>query len=99
MATLYRAGGQVELITLPGGPRRTLEVLQAAVEGDIEVLSLRDGTHMVINADGIMLGLARNDIATALAKPDLIAGDWIKGNAVVCAPGEFETADAAEDTE
>lgn len=99
MATLYKAGGQVEMITLPNGPCRTLKALQTAVGGDIEVLSLRDGTNMIINADGIMLGLARNDIATALAKQDLIEGDWIKGNAVVCAPGELEAADAAEDTE
>lgn len=50
---------------------------------------------MVINEDGITLGLPYNEAATNIAARSLRAEDWIKGNAVLCAPGELEAADGS----
>ena len=48
-------------------PDLSLEVLQALVGGYIEFVSLRDGSALVVNEEGLLLGLEPNPTATAIA--------------------------------
>ncbi len=48
-------------------PDLSLEALQALVGGYIEFVSLRDGSALVVNEEGLLLGLEPNPTATAIA--------------------------------
>lgn len=66
----------------PAARKYTLEEMQAAVGGYIEILSLGSGRYlMVINEEGKLQGLPRNPLASALYAN---ANDQIVGNALVC---------------
>lgn len=65
----------------PAGKAYTLEELQKAVGGYIEVVSLNGGYIMVVNEEGKLHGLLRNQHATALLGS---TWDHIVGNALVC---------------
>lgn len=97
MAALFRADGAILPFPLPCGPHNLLEVLRKAVDGDIEVIWLVDRRTMIVNADGLSLNLRHNEQATSIAAGSIAMDDWIKGNAVLCAPGELEAADSGED--
>lgn len=66
----------------------TLDSLQAGVDGYIERITLSDGSSMYINEEGKLNGLPINEEATRLARPVLMADDYIVGDVVICAPGE-----------
>jgi len=63
------------------GKKPSLEELQGAVDGLIEVAYLTDGKLMIINEEGKINNLEPNHVATDLAFPN--GGDVIAGNAVV----------------
>ena len=65
----------------PVGEHYTLEELQKAVGGYIEVVSLKDDYIMVINEEGKCQGLLLNQKATDLYGNNQ---DYIVGNALVC---------------
>lgn len=62
----------------------TLKALQAAVGGYIEMVML-DGAEGIINEEGKLQGLARNEVATRLAQEygAIADDDWIAGAMVV----------------
>ena len=65
----------------PAGKTYTLEELQAAVGGYIQIVSLGSAHLMVINEEGKLQKLPRNELASALYAHD---NDHIVGNALVC---------------
>ena len=93
MATVFFPNGNYDPFPLPTGTTKLLAALRMAVGGNLEVVSLSGGRKMVVNEEGIALGLRCNERATEIAGCDLNEGDYIKGSAVLCAPGEFDMAD------
>ncbi len=93
MATIFYSNGHYDSFQLPSDPDKLLAALREAVGGHLEVVALTGGRRMVVNEEGIDLKLPFNERATFFAAADLMDGDYIKGNAVLCAPGEFEAAD------
>jgi Domain of unknown function (DUF3846) len=86
MATKLRANGTTEIVAPAGGAAFTLDELQAAVGGYIELLGLNDGRLLVLNEDGKRLRLPWNRQATILARRqgylppwDVIVGDVVVG--------------------
>lgn len=67
MATILYPDGRTEEIQPQNNRDFKLEELQKIVGGHIEILPLRDGRIMVINEEGKLLDLSRNEQATALA--------------------------------
>lgn len=55
----------------------TLEEMQKFVGGLVELVYLGNGDHLIVNEEGILLGLPRNQEATE------IAGQIILGNALI----------------
>lgn len=94
MACLFMATGGYGPFPLPAGREALNTSLSEAVGGEIEVIPLSDGRRMVVNKDGA--NLRANMRATNLAGGDLPQGDFIKGNCILCAPGELEAAEAVD---
>lgn len=81
---LIKPDGSVEPYP-PKGKTYTLEELQKAVGGYIEILHPPDPKLlMVVNEEGKLKGLPNNDEATRLMGENLLPGDYIVGNALVC---------------
>mgnify|MGYP001576913111 CR=1 FL=1 len=81
---LIKPDGSVEPYP-PKGKTYTLEELQKAVGGYIEILHPPDrALLMVINEEGKLQGLPPNEAATRLMGDRLLPGDYIVGNALVC---------------
>ena len=73
-----RISGSEYLDCIPGPKGYTLEALQAAVGGLIELVYITNGLVMVVNEEGLVHGLPFNFTAS------LIAGYQIVGNVVIC---------------
>jgi hypothetical protein len=69
--------------------------LREVIGGPLEFVPFSDGRYMIVNEDGGELRLPKNARATAMAAHILVRGDYIKGPAVVCQPGEFQSADSS----
>jgi Domain of unknown function (DUF3846) len=84
MNKLLLPDGTFENITPANNKNFTLEELQEYVGGYIQLIHLQDNVVMVINEEGKLLDLPRNDKATVLANfhPDF--DDYIMGNVVIC---------------
>ena len=80
---LIKPDGSVEPYP-PRGKTYTLEELQKAVGGYIQILTMPDGKLMVFNEEGKLKGLPPNEAATRLMGSQLLPGDFIVGNALVC---------------
>jgi hypothetical protein len=63
--------------------KNSLKSIQDAVGGYIEVIPLGPDTCLVINEDGKMRDLPRNDLATEYFGSALMAGDYFVGE-VLC---------------
>jgi hypothetical protein len=78
---LLKADGTVQDYP-PAARKYTLQEMQAAVGGYIEIVRLGSGRYlMVINEEGKLQGLPRNRLASILYAN---ANDHIVGNALVC---------------
>jgi hypothetical protein len=83
MATIiHPSGAHIPLSNL------SLESLQEAVGGYIELITLSDGRHMYLNEEGKLDNLPINEEATKLAHIVLMHGDYIVGPVVICTPEE-----------
>ncbi|MDP3062342.1 MAG: DUF3846 domain-containing protein [Chloroflexota bacterium] len=74
----------------PKGRHYTLEEMQRAVDGFIEIVHLKGGRRrhlMVINEEGKLHGLPLNERATSLYDT---FPDCIVGNALVCLDGDID---------
>lgn len=69
MATIYYTDGTTKEVQPKNGTDFQLDELKAIVEGYIEVLRLKDTRFiMVINEEGRVNGLSRNELATQVAE-------------------------------
>ena len=67
MATILYPSGHQEERQPNNGHTFRLEELQAIVGGNIEIIPTKDGRIMVLNEEGKLLDLPRNEQATILA--------------------------------
>lgn len=82
-------------ITVEGAESRhtdmSLEGLQAAVGGWIQVVPTNDGREMVLDEEGkLKENLVVNEKATALTRGVVADDDLIVGDVVVCDKGEIK---------
>jgi hypothetical protein len=83
--TIIRTDGTTKQEPFPN--TRTLEVLQKAVGGYIEIVYLHgenEGELLIVNEEGLNLGLPHN------AKASLLAGQGIVGTAILLEMKEAE---------
>jgi hypothetical protein len=79
-ARLIKANGDVTNIEPKNGKEFTLEELQGYVGGLIQLVQTKDGKSMIINEEGKLEGLEKNNLATELYKygeDDDIVGDAV----------------------
>lgn len=79
-----KADGTVSEIKPANGKTFDLEEMQKLVGGLIEIIDLKDGRCLVVNEEGKLTGLPRNDKATGLWEESFGLSDVIVGNAIVC---------------
>lgn len=84
--TIIKTTGQVELATPRNGTDFCLEELQEIVGGYIEIVHLKGGRYMVVNENGLMLGLPDNPAAGLIV---MLEGEYpdngnIVGNVLIC---------------
>jgi len=86
MAQIFKVNGQIENVTPNQGEELSLEQLQGAVEGYIELVPIINPQYtnkiMFCNEDGIRLGKELNLNASN------IAGQRILGDVILCDKGE-----------
>jgi len=85
MAKIIRTDGTEEAL-----PIVTLESLQQAVGGFIEMVGLADGRQLVVNEEGKLKGLPINEKACALTPAHAAVGDLIVGDVVLAEAGEID---------
>jgi hypothetical protein len=66
----------------------TLEGMQAAVGGYIQIVNTKDGKLMVMNEDGKLKGLIFNETATEMV--ELFPGDYVAGNVLIAEQNEID---------
>lgn len=84
MATLITTDGKVKEITPQCGSAFTLEELQKAVGGYIEIVHIDRDFDMVVNEEGKLKMLPVNETATRLYRKARYTDDVIVGNALLC---------------
>lgn len=92
MAKLYKADGSMEELVPEDEGALSLQQMQSSVGGYIEILRMDNGDFIVVNEDGISIGLPRNEAATRYFHTNCasrIPGDYIKGNMIVCSREEL----------
>lgn len=83
MARLYKADGQNHTVTPRNGTDFQLDELYELVGNPIDIVRLRPGNLlMVVHDEGLILGLPRNERASALY------GETIAGDVLLCSKGE-----------
>lgn len=91
MASIIKADGTFSPFACAGeNGTATLEDLQAAVGGYIEVLRLLDGRWLILNEDAKLMGHAVNDVATQMARPRVRENDFIVGTVVLLESDQFD---------
>ena len=93
-AYVLSADGRRTVVTPANGRHFRLRQMQGYVGGLIEVLELGGGRLMVINEEGKLTGLPRNESATLLwhvanADSPFALADCIVGPALVCASDQL----------
>lgn len=103
---LIRANGEVLNFDTGATGRPSLDVMQQAVGGHIQIITLRRESGapsdcpdicMVMNEEGKLAGLSLNETATLMALPSLFAGDYIAGDVLVGTAPECGFGDDVEE--
>ena len=95
MATILYADGRQEERQPENGIHFRLNELQAIIGGLIELVSTREGQIMVINEEGKLIGLPRNEQATSLIdypSPDELRA-MLAANPEIIFVGDLDEAD------
>ena len=74
----------------PKGKYYTLQQMQEIVGGYIEMITLADGRHMILDEEGKLKDKPVNLIATTLAESVLGGADYICGDVLVCEQGRVD---------
>ncbi|MDP2661313.1 MAG: DUF3846 domain-containing protein [Dehalococcoidia bacterium] len=91
MAEIIKADGTRTTVVPDNGKTFKLEQCQKIVGGLIEVLYLPGRKVMILNEEGKVHGLPRNDVASETTKGSgLMPGDYIVGDVLVCDNKEFK---------
>ena len=90
MGKLIRATGEESDYPPASGKKYTLEELQRAVGGDIEIVAMSDGQLMVLNEEGKVRALPFNSKATTMTRGFLAPTDMVMGDVVVCKNTEVD---------
>ena len=80
MAQLIKVNGETIDITPDNETNFTLKELQKYVGGIIQIVSTKKGRLMVINEEGKLFNLQKNNIATGLyeyGEEDIVVGDVV----------------------
>ena len=72
------------------GKYYTLQQMQKIVGGWIEMITLADGRHMILDEEGKLKDKPVNLIATTLADNVLGGSDYICGDVLVCEDGRVD---------
>lgn len=89
MATLIYPDGRLETVAPANGKKFRLEEMQKIVGGYIELVPTLERKRMVVNEEGRLEKLPRNQTATVLMpRHYIIAGNFICGKALVLERGE-----------
>lgn len=81
--------GTILSITPNKGNKFTLEELQKYVGGYIQIIYLQHNYIMIINEEGKLKSLPKNEEATKLANFHSDFDDYIVGNVVICKSEQF----------
>lgn len=92
MATHIRTNGSSAEVDLVNG---TLAEMQKAVGGYIEFLRFRDGSAIMANEEGLLVGLPFNATATALARAKG-ADAYLVGDVVFFSAAEMTAMEGEE---
>jgi hypothetical protein len=69
MARLFKPNGKVETVDPMNGTKFSLAEAQRHVGGYVEVVKLDNCERLLVNEDGLMMGLEPNKHAATLAQP------------------------------
>lgn len=64
MATYYKTNGEVKEVSPKNGKYFSYEELKSFVEGYVEIVPLPSGKSIVVNEEGKMIGLDKNEKAS-----------------------------------
>lgn len=76
MATIYYANGETKEVQPANGTDFKLKEVQDIVGGYVEVLRLNNGDIMLLNEEGKLIDLPRNEEATKLAELPTVEERW-----------------------
>ena len=82
-AFVYKTSGEIVPVYPKNGTDFTLQEMQSFVKGSIELVSLKDGTFMIVNEEGKIFELEENVQATTLFRLSYNTNDYICGNVLV----------------
>lgn len=91
MAQLIKSNGGMAEVVPKNGRAFTLDELQGFVGGYIELVNLVD-SYLVMNEDGRLNGLPKNERATAIAMNVGVISmfDYICGDVLICSINQIE---------
>lgn len=92
MAQWIKANGEVMEVQPRNGKDFQLDELKQYIGGGyIEVINIPEGRQMVMDEEGKLKMLPKNEKATDIARPVLLPTDWgICGDVLVCKKGEID---------
>ena len=93
---LYKADGTQAPYEPADGKHFTLEELQHAVGGYIEMVNLGDGRMLVVNEEGKVNHLPLNEKGTRLTRGILSWRDLVVGDVLVCPEDALQGEDEDE---
>ena len=83
-AKIIYTGKEAEDYTPKNGKTFELDELQGIVDGNFEIVRLRDGRIIIVDEDGKLKDKAVNIPATNIMRRDHYTTDYIVGTAIVC---------------
>lgn len=90
MAKIYKADGSMVEVEPKNGKDFGLKEMQAIVGGYIEIIDLLDGTFMVLNEEGKLIGLPYNNMATIMFRKAHHTFDYVVGDVLVCDKSQID---------
>jgi len=93
MAKWIRVSGEVSDVTPANGKHFSLAEMQRFVGGYIEIIPAQDPLFsLVINEEGKLNGLPRNETATSMTRGVVMPGDFVVGDVLIISNDEIESA-------
>lgn len=84
MAEIIKTDGTRQSYEPANGTDFTLEEMQKAVGGMVEIIELDDKQSMILNEDGKLLGFPYNEVADNIFHDHFVTLDYIVGDVLIC---------------